>query len=97
MSQNTSLTRPSTSVHDNLTIARPSTTIHDNATISRSSYSLDEVLNILMHLIAINNQPAVTEVRDTPNAETTSVSGPNSPAPTVSSELCESSEPTSKS
>ena len=87
---NTSLTRPSNSVHDNLTIARPSTTIHYIPTFSRPSYSLDEVHNLLAHLIAINGHP---EVKDTPKAETRPESGPNSPAPTV---LSESSEPTSE-
>ena len=88
---NTSLTRPSTCVHDNPTIARPSTTIYNNPTIPRPSYSPDEVINILVHLIAINSHPAVTEVRDTPSTETISELGPNSPAPSVSSKSSESS------
>ena len=94
---NTSLTRPSTSVHNNHTIARPSTTIHDNRTISRPSYSPDELLSILTQLTAMNGHPTVTEVRDEPNAEATPESGPDLPTPTLSSELSESSEPTSES
>ena len=64
---NTSLTKPSNSVHSNPTTARPSTTLHNNPVISRPSYSPHEVLNILAQLIAINSH---SEVKKTPNAET---------------------------
>ena len=75
-------------------LTRPSTIIHNIHTIPRPSYSTDEVINILTQLIAMNGQPAVTEARDKPNAEAIQEVGPDTPAPTVSSESC---EPTSES
>ena len=89
-----SLTRLSTSVHNNPTIQRPSATIHNNPTILRPSYSPDEVLNIVTQLIAMKGHP---EVRDKPNTEVIQEESPASPAPTESSESSQSSEPTGES
>ena len=62
--------------------------------ISRPSYSSDEVINIITQLISINGHKVTN---NTPHAETSTDSSPNSPAPTVSSESSISSENTSQS
>ena len=68
--------------------------VNNNPVISRPAYSPDEVLNILAHLISINGH---TEIKNTPNTETSPESSPHSPAPTVSSESSQSIEYTSES
>ena len=81
----------------NNTLTRPATIVHNNPTIPRPSYSPDEVINILTQLIAMNGHPAVTEVRDKPNAKCIQESSLNSLAPTESSASCEHTSESQKS
>ena len=53
----------------------------------------DQIFNFLTHLIAMNSHSTATVNREKSNAEAIPESCPDSPAPTVSSEL---SEPTSE-
>ena len=76
----------------------PSATIHYNSTILRHpALILDEIVNLLTQIIAMNGHSAAAVVREKPNVEAISESSPISLASNESSKSSELSEPTSES